>query len=156
MGLTIWFKVGKIFKRMKTGRFWTFCKGSNFKCQERYKVKFCNTLKWINRVYNFPAWDAIKKCLCRHRIRKDYFLSFLRDLLWQNGHTWMSKLMFYLVTISARAFIQIWMFEYITTVGVDEALSFLSTFILYLVYCFPTDKCVLKPKLWQGFLILFF
>ena len=68
----------------------------------------------------------------------------------------MSKLMFYLETISARAFIQIWSCEYIAMEGVDEALSFLSTFILCIAYYFMTNKCVLKPKLWQGFLILFF
>ena len=54
------------------------------------------------------------------------------------------------VTISARPFLQIWNCEYITTEGVKEA------FILYIVNCFMTNKCILKPKLWQGFLILFF
>ena len=64
--------------------------------------------------------------------------------------------MFYLETISACALLQIWSCEYITNVGVNEALSFLSTSILYVVYCFMTNKYDLKPKLWQGFLILFF
>ena len=78
------------------------------------------------------------------------------DHVWQNGHTWLSKLMFYLETISACAFVEISIREYITTVDVNEALSFLSTFILYIVYCFVTNKWVLKPKLKQSFLILFF
>ena len=38
-----------------------------------------------------------------------------------------------LETISASAFVQIWSCEYMKTVGVNEALSFLSTFILYIV-----------------------
>ena len=77
-----------------------------------------------------------------------HFWSFSRELVWQKGHTWLSKSIFYLETHSACAY------EYIVTVGVNEALSFLSTFILYIVYCFMTNKCVLKPKLWQGYLIL--
>ena len=62
------------------------------------------------------------------------------DHVWQNGHTWLSKLMFYLETISACAFVEISIREYITTVDVNEALSFLSTFILYIVYCFVTNE----------------
>ena len=74
----------------------------------------------------------------------------------QNGHTRLSKLMFYMETINACAFVQIWICEYIKNIGVNEALLFLSTFILYVVYCFMTSKWVLRPKLWQGFLILLF
>ena len=50
------------------------------------------------------------------------------------SHAWLSKLMLCLETISASVFVQIWSREYIKTVGVNEALSFLSTFILYIVY----------------------
>ena len=63
MGPTISFENDKIFKSMKTGHFCSFWKGSNFKCRERKKVKIYDTLKWINRVCNFPAFGACKKRL---------------------------------------------------------------------------------------------
>ena len=73
-----------------------------------------------------------------------------------NGHTWLSN-----YCSTWKPFLHVLLYKsevvnFITTVGVNEALSFLSTFILYIIYCFMTNRCVLKQKLCQGFLILFF
>ena len=60
------------------------------------------------------------------------------------SHTWLSELMFYLETIYACAFVQIRSSEYITNVGVNQALSFLSTFILY--YCLLFYGKEMRPQ----------
>lgn len=58
-------------------------------------------------------------------------------LIYRNVQKWMLKLMMYIQTsIPSDAVIQIWNYELIITVGVNEILSFFSTFPFFIFFYF--------------------
>ena len=91
-------------------------------------VNFYNTLKWINRVHNFSILSN-RDMRSISSGENGHFWLFSRQLVWQNGHIIVLPGNHFYTCFSTN--LKLW---YIIRVGVNKALTFLSTFILYILF----------------------